>query len=158
MATGETTESVAFIHRILYKQHEDEKTQVYLLVSRYSFLESFHLNSSATQLFGLINRKELLLHFTDFDTMGELQDAELIPTSQIIEVRNLEFELAPDAEPVRSVAHAPAGMIIALSASSPTNGVAEITFFFLQILTPVAFIADSLFVAKSVTNPPVSHR
>lgn len=92
MATGETTESVAFTHRILYKQHEDEKPQVYLLASRYSFLESFHLNSSAIPLFGPVNRKELLLHFTDFDTMGKRQDAELIPTSQIIEARNLEFE------------------------------------------------------------------
>jgi hypothetical protein len=129
MATGETTESVAFIHRILYKQYGDEKPQVYLLASRYSFLELFHLNSSAIPLFGPVNRKELLLHFTDFDTMGKRQDAELIPTSQIIEARNLEFEPAPYAEPVQSVAHAPAGMIMALSSSSPTNGVAEITFF-----------------------------
>ncbi|GAM33939.1 hypothetical protein TCE0_013f01201 [Talaromyces pinophilus] len=110
MATGETTESVAFIHRILYKQYGDEKPQVYLLASRYSFLELFHLNSSAVQLFGPVNRKELLLHFTDFDTMGKRQDAELIPTSQIIEARNLEFDPAPYAEPVQSVAHAPADL------------------------------------------------
>ena len=90
--------------------------------------------------------------------MGKRQDAELIATSQIIEARNLEFEPAPYAEPVQSVAHAPAGRIMALSASSPTNGVAEITFFILQILMQVDFIADSLFVAKSITNLPVSHR
>lgn len=118
MATAEAIECVAFVHRILYEQNEDEKPQFYLLASRYSFLESLHPISSATQLFRPITRKELLLHFTDFDTMGERQDAEIIPISQIIAAKNLEFEPTTYVDPVQSVVHAPAGMNIALPASS----------------------------------------
>jgi hypothetical protein len=42
--------------------------------------------------------------------MGERQDAEIIPINEIIEARNLEFEPAPNVDPVQLLADAPAGM------------------------------------------------
>lgn len=103
-------ECVAFIHQIFYRQIENEVTQVFLLASRYSFLGSFHPFSCAQLPKGNTNRKELLLHFTNFDTMGKEQDAEIIPISRIDEARKLEFEPASDAEPVQFSAHVPQGM------------------------------------------------
>jgi hypothetical protein len=110
VATEEAVECVVFVHRIYKQQNENEETQCYLSVSRYSFLESTHPFSLARKSAGSIDRKELLLHFTDFDTMGERQDAEIIPINEIIEARNLEFEPAPNVDPVQLLADAPAGM------------------------------------------------
>lgn len=110
VAITDSTQCVVFVHRILYKQDEDEKAQYYLLVSRYSFLESFPPMSYAGELMGPVTRKELLLHFTDFATMGTSRDAEIIPIDHILEAKALEFEPAPNADPVQLVAHAPEGM------------------------------------------------
>jgi hypothetical protein len=107
---AEAVEFVAFVHRILCTEDENQETSFLLLASRYSFLGSFNPFCSAQQLIGPISRKELLLHFTDFNTMGERQDAEIIPVSEIIEAGNLEFNPAPYADPVQLVARPPEGM------------------------------------------------
>lgn len=98
-------ECVAFVHSISYAENTREW---YLVASCYSFMESFHPFYSAQQSVENINRKELILHFTDFDTMGELHDAEIIDGSKIIEARDPEF-IPADEDVVQLVNQVPEG-------------------------------------------------
>lgn len=140
IATAEAVECVIFIHRIYKQSNENEETRFYLLATRYSFLDLTHPFSSVQKPVGSVNRKELLLHFTDFDTMGERQDAEIIPLNEIIEARNLEFEPAPNADPVQLAADAPTGMHNAPSSNSRYATFTDLVFF--KILRPVDSIVD----------------
>lgn len=110
IATAEEVECVVFVHRIYKQQNETDETQFYLLATRYSFLESTRPFSWTKNSAGSTNRKELLLHFTDFETMGERQDAEIIPINKIMEAKSLEHEPASNADPVQLAVDAPAGM------------------------------------------------
>lgn len=140
IATAEAAECVIFVHLIYTQQNENGETQFFLLATRYSFLDLTHPFSSLQKPVLSINRKELLLHFTDFDTMGERQDAEIIPINEIIEARNLEFEPAPNADPVQLSVDAPAGMPSVSSSISHYALFIDLVFF--KISRPVDSIVE----------------
>jgi hypothetical protein len=89
---------VLFIHAIhVPVDHESSETSVQLLVSRYSYLQQ----SPAFVNVEDVNRDELLMHYRQFDRMGQPEDAELI----MMDPEHLAHaDMAPDQAAV-SVAH-----------------------------------------------------
>jgi hypothetical protein len=104
-------EYVAFIHNILRIDPEDGDTtrSFALVVSRYSSLQStppFSFVNTALS----INRKELLLYFSDFETMGQPQDAEIIFVDDILHAQDLELTPSCSLDPVKHLTRVPESM------------------------------------------------
>ncbi|OCL12388.1 hypothetical protein AOQ84DRAFT_373147 [Glonium stellatum] len=92
---GEVQENVVFIHDIACSGQTKEDKAYYLLVSKYSFLGSsppFNRYQCVGENAKRISERELLLHFGDFRTMGERQDAEFIRVGNIRHARDVEME------------------------------------------------------------------
>jgi len=110
---GDEMECVAFIHNILRIEPEDGIKSFALVVSLYSFLQStppFSSKQHSANTAISINRKELLLHFGDFETMGERQDAEIIFVDDILQAQDLEFTPAGPQDPVQHLTRVPESM------------------------------------------------
>ena len=103
---GKTVEYVVFIHAFDWEEQGNGK-KYRLLVSKYSFLKSSTLFDIGTEVAG---NQELLLHFGDFGSMGERQDAEIIDVSDIIHAQDLESNPSSSADIVEHTGPCPPGM------------------------------------------------
>ena len=72
---------VIFVRDILV----DQTNKLMLLVTKYSFLSAFFAlkTNELNQNDDCISERELLLHFADFDSMGERHDATVINVDDI---------------------------------------------------------------------------
>lgn len=75
----DTPRYVFYVHDILINKDDERATQ--LLVTRYSYLAA---HPAFTACNTPISDKELLLHFVDFDLMGEYFDAETVNLEDIL--------------------------------------------------------------------------
>ncbi|KAK2751820.1 hypothetical protein FQN55_009263 [Onygenales sp. PD_40] len=98
------TKYVIFVHDIIHDGKLNVAGAYSLLVSKYSFLRSnllFQSNGSESDLTNSISRKELLLHFDNFATMGEEQDAEIIRLTDIVDAQQLDPALTDGSDTLK---------------------------------------------------------
>src|SRR5436190_20295752 len=84
--SGEPLEYVIFVHDILYQVADVETKFSHLVVTKYSFLGSaplFQIHESSRDREVVMSDREVLLHFSDFDKMGERADAEVMQVDDI---------------------------------------------------------------------------
>lgn len=101
------------VHDFSFDEQADGVNKYRLVVSKYSFLKLSTLfnpcvnKSEAAKLF---SDRELLLHFQDFDTMGQIEDAEIIRLSDISHAKDPEIHPSSAADTVEHIPQSPDGM------------------------------------------------
>lgn len=112
-SVGYSSTCVLMIHGIFCSKSDELETDYSLLVSRYSFLSTSPLyQKSSTTLEDKAAENELVLHFRDFETMGQKQDAESISASDFGSAFELDIDPEGEADPVVHVVKAPEGQSI----------------------------------------------
>lgn len=94
MHEHETMRYVLHVRGIFPPASESPEDEGSLLATQYSFLRRtpvFRLEHVMERISN-IDDKELLLHFQDFDSMGERNDATVIPVKDIIDVNLVEID------------------------------------------------------------------
>ncbi|KAF7588863.1 hypothetical protein BBP40_005081 [Aspergillus hancockii] len=94
-APGKTSRYIIRIHNIYPASNADAGKEGTLLVTQYSFLRKspiFHWDK-VVEHHPEFSEKELLLHFRDFDSMGNRQDAILLPVHKLVEAELVELDL-----------------------------------------------------------------
>jgi hypothetical protein len=100
-----TNEYVVFVHAFHWEDPVASKNYR-LFVTKYSFLKSSTLVETSTREAEDINSfssQELLLHFGDFGSMGEKQDAEIINISDIAAAQDLRMNPNSSADVVEYI-------------------------------------------------------
>ncbi|KAI9878014.1 MAG: hypothetical protein M1830_002172 [Pleopsidium flavum] len=111
---GESSISILKVHGIICPEPDEVETGYRLLVSRYSFLATSPLHRiCATVGEAKAAEKELVLHFDNFDWMGQKLDAELLPIDKIHCAKRLNVDSEGPLDPVMHVIRAPEGQFVA---------------------------------------------
>lgn len=113
----ETLRYMLHVRSIFPAGSDNPEDECSLLVTQCSFLRRTpvsrfeHVMDRSLQ----INGKELLLHFQDFDSMGERNDATIIPIKDIIDVKPVEIDLLGPLERLQYRVDIPRGEYFLLS-------------------------------------------
>lgn len=112
-ANGNHLEYIIFLHDFDFDEEAAGINQYRLVVSKYSFFKSstlFNPCLNKTEAVKSIGDRELLLHFQDFWTMGQRQDAEIMRISDISYAKDVETNITSSADTVEHISHLSEGM------------------------------------------------
>lgn len=99
------------VHGGIAATPDTEDDEGSLFVTQYSFLRKspiFHLEH-VMERDPEVDDKEVLLHFHDFDTMGERSDATIVQIKDIIDAKPVDIDLLSPFEPLVYTVDIPKG-------------------------------------------------
>lgn len=107
---GDSSISILKVHSIVCPSQDEIEIGYGLIVSRYSPLLTSPLHRKCQRTSEKeASERELVLHFDDFESMGQKQDAEFLSVDNIEVVQGLDVDLDETEGPVVHVTKAPEG-------------------------------------------------